>query len=230
VFTRDERRALVFLAAVTAAGGAIRVTRSAGPAPAAAAIAPGLPGEDLVQQAALSRRAEALARPLEPGERVDVDRASAAELERLPRVGKRLAARIAADRRANGPFGSLEALGRVPGVSARLRSDLEPWVTFSGGPQAAVTSPASVFPRPPSPSTRGAEAPKAPGGCPSQVSLNRATREELACLPGIGPVLAERIAADREAHGPFREIGDLARIPGIGTRRIERLKRHATIP
>src|SRR5260370_4526984 len=45
--------------------------------------------------------------------RVDVDQASAVELQTLPGIGPVLAARIVADRDSNGPFGSLEHLQRV---------------------------------------------------------------------------------------------------------------------
>jgi competence protein ComEA len=234
VFTRDERRALIFLAVVTVAGGVIRATRGTASGPAVAAVAPGLPGEDLVRQAARSRQAEAAQRPLAPGERVDVDRATAAELERLPRVGKRLADRIAANRLANGPFGSLAGLSRVSGVGASLLRDLAPYVTFGGDVPPAAVSALSTFPRQavPSaaPSAGAAATPTAGAACAAQVPLNRATHDELMCLPGIGAVLAGRIVAEREAHGAFRDIGDLARVPGLGPARIERLKGHVTIP
>jgi len=234
VFTRDERRALIFLAVVTAAGGVIRVTRGSGPATAVAAVAPDLPGEDLVAQAALSRQAEAAQRPLAPGERVDVDRATAVELERLPRVGKRLAQRIVADRQASGPFGSLAGLGRVTGVSAGLLRALAPYVSFGGAvPPAAAASPLSAYPRQAasaSAASSGAAAGDAGAACAAQVAVNRATREELLCLPGIGAVLAARTVAERDAHGAFRDIADLARVPGIGRARIEHLKGHVTIP
>jgi competence ComEA-like helix-hairpin-helix protein len=227
VLTRDERRALIFLAVVTAAGAVIRATRGAAAGSVAAAVAPDLPGEDLVAQAALSRQAEAAQRPLAPGERVDVDRASEAELERLPRVGKRLAQRIEADRRINGPFGSLAGLGRVPGVSSGLLRALTPCVTFGGVPPlAAEFSPASPGP----PQAAAAAASRAGVACAAQVAVNRATREELLCLPGIGTALAAGIVAERDAHGPFRDIADLARVPGIGPTRIEHLKGHVTIP
>src|SRR4051794_32920181 len=52
-------------------------------------------------------------RPLDAGERVDVDVATTSELTRLPRVGPRLAKVIVADREAHGTFGSLAGLDRV---------------------------------------------------------------------------------------------------------------------
>lgn len=49
-----------------------------------------------------------------------------------------------------------------------------------------------------------------------RVDVNRATAEELETLPRIGPALAQRIIADREANGPFATIADLDRVKGIG--------------
>jgi DNA uptake protein ComE-like DNA-binding protein len=63
---------------------------------------------------------------------VDVDRADSSTLERLPRIGPALAARIVADRGARGPFGSIEALQRVRGIGPKLAAGLRPLVTFSG--------------------------------------------------------------------------------------------------
>jgi len=67
-----------------------------------------------------------------PGSRLDLDRASVEEIDRLPRVGTALARRIVASRDSAGPFGSLEALRRVKGVGAGTLEQLAPLVTFSG--------------------------------------------------------------------------------------------------
>lgn len=48
------------------------------------------------------------------------------------------------------------------------------------------------------------------------VNINTATLEEFVALPGIGPALAKRIIAYREAHGPFQSIEDLTKVQGIG--------------
>ncbi|MEY3072338.1 MAG: hypothetical protein RLZZ353_534 [Actinomycetota bacterium] len=55
-----------------------------------------------------------------------------------------------------------------------------------------------------------------------RVDLNRATAEELATLPGIGPARAAAIIAAREEQ-PFDEPGDLRRVPGIGEATFQRL-------
>lgn len=49
-----------------------------------------------------------------------------------------------------------------------------------------------------------------------RIDLNRADAAQLEELPGVGPVLAARIVADREANGPFARVEDLGRVPGVG--------------
>lgn len=71
--------------------------------------------------------------PPSPSLPIDVDRASAVELEALPRIGPALAARIVAEREANGPFGGLDALDkRVKGIGVALARAIQPFVRFSG--------------------------------------------------------------------------------------------------
>ena len=53
-------------------------------------------------------------------------------------------------------------------------------------------------------------------GVGSRVDLNTATASELDALPGIGPVLAQRIVDHRTRHGPFRAVEELDDVPGIG--------------
>ncbi len=50
--------------------------------------------------------------------------------------------------------------------------------------------------------------------------INRATRDLLTTLPGIGRVLAESIVSQREQSGFFTNTEDLLRVPGIGKKRM----------
>lgn len=56
-----------------------------------------------------------------------------------------------------------------------------------------------------------------------RVDLNLATAEELETLPGVGPVLASRIVAHRDEHGPFVDVGQLRQVSGIGDKTFQRL-------
>jgi competence protein ComEA len=62
------------------------------------------------------------------------------------------------------------------------------------------------------------------------IDLNRAGVDELEGLPGVGPVLAERIVAYRTDHGPFQAIEDLLSVSGIGERKLESLRPHLRPP
>lgn len=78
---------------------------------------------------------------------------------------------------------------------------------------------------PPAPGS-GTGQERAPGG---KVNLNLATVAELDGLPGVGPVLAERIIEYREKNGGFRAVEELRKVDGIGATRYERLKELVTI-
>lgn len=53
-------------------------------------------------------------------------------------------------------------------------------------------------------------------GTATQIDVNHATVSELDALPGIGPVLAQRIVAYRTQHGSFARTRDLLNVTGIG--------------
>lgn len=56
------------------------------------------------------------------------------------------------------------------------------------------------------------------------VDINRASEEDFAKLPGVGPELARRIVAFREKHGPFRRVEDLLVIRGIGHKKWRKIR------
>ena len=61
-----------------------------------------------------------------------------------------------------------------------------------------------------------------------RVSLNRASREELEKLPGIGPALAARIVEHRERYGHFRRPEHLMLVRGISERLFRQLRPRVT--
>jgi competence protein ComEA len=63
------------------------------------------------------------------------------------------------------------------------------------------------------------------GGAPATpLDLNVATSEQMQQLPGVGPVLAQRIIDYRTQHGGFRTVEELRQVTGIGARRFAELK------
>jgi DNA uptake protein ComE-like DNA-binding protein len=60
-----------------------------------------------------------------------------------------------------------------------------------------------------------------PAAVEHRVDLAAAGTTELQLLPGVGPRLAERIAAERAARGPFDSLDDVVRrVPGVGPARV----------
>ncbi len=60
------------------------------------------------------------------------------------------------------------------------------------------------------------------------VELNSATVAQFDSLPGIGPVLAQRIFDYRNQHGKFTRVEDLRQVEGIGPKKFEQLKSQVT--
>jgi competence protein ComEA len=56
------------------------------------------------------------------------------------------------------------------------------------------------------------------------IDLNSASVDQLDALPGVGPVLAQRIVDYRQQHGSFASIDDLNNVPGIGPAKFAELK------
>ena len=65
---------------------------------------------------------------------------------------------------------------------------------------------------------------------PAGIDVDRASREELERLPGIGPGLAARIVLDRRQNGAFRSPDGLLRVRGIGPRTLERIRPYLAAP
>jgi competence protein ComEA len=83
---------------------------------------------------------------------------------------------------------------------------------LTDGQQVVVGAPGAAPPA-------GAPASGAPAGATGGgglLDLNTATAADLDALPGIGPVLAQRIVDHRAEHGPFRTVDQLDDVSGIG--------------
>lgn len=61
------------------------------------------------------------------------------------------------------------------------------------------------------------------------LSLNAASLDALARLPGITPLLAQRIIARRQTEGPFTALDDLTAIPGVDAELVRRLRPFLTL-
>lgn len=125
---------------------------------------------------------------------VDVNHNGVDAIAGVPGIGRGLAAAIVASREAEGPFYDLASLARVDGLDDRGIDRLRPFLTVGNV-----------------------------GSAPA-LDLNRASASMLDRLPGVGPVLAQRIIDDREARGPFASVDALARVRGVGPSLVAKIR------
>jgi competence protein ComEA len=79
------------------------------------------------------------------------------------------------------------------------------------------------------PSRSDGDGPSAPPG-DGRIRLNHAPADELTTLPGIGPVLAQRIVDHRDDVGRFERVEDLLEVSGIGERLLAGIRDLVVVP
>lgn len=72
--------------------------------------------------------------------------------------------------------------------------------------------------------TGGAQGVPGTSGPAAPLSLSTASKEQIETLPGVGPVLAQRIIDHRTERGGFRSVDELRQVNGIGDRRFADLQ------
>jgi competence protein ComEA len=162
----------------------------------------------------------------DPTHRIDLNRATRSELMQVPGVGPQLADRIVAERDGRGRFARVDDLAGVHGIGDATLNKIRPWVTVEPGaePAAPLPEPDRLARKP----TGTQHTVKKPGTPDGPIDLNTASLEELRTLPGVGPVLAARIVAEREKK-PFAKVEDLRRVSGIGPKKLEAIRPLVTV-
>jgi competence protein ComEA len=147
--------------------------------------------------------------PLEENERIDPNRATDVELDRLPGIGPSTARAIVAAREEGRVFRRPEDLLEVRGIGEATLERMRGSLSFANVPAGEVR--------------------RAPlQGSAPPLDLNLATAADLEALPGIGPALAARVVAARQER-LFSSIEDLERVPGIGPATLQRLRALVTV-
>jgi competence protein ComEA len=228
--TRQEQRILLILIGVIALGLAIDYYKTSRrdhalwvevplqkPAEASARREQAGEGISSAQPPEVQRqpeRAQQLADTATQRGKIDINRATAEQLQAISGVNQQAARDIIAFRDKRGGFRSAEELLQLTSVDqAVLTGVLRAVYVSAAAPTSALTPPA----RPPSPATAG------------QVNINTATLEELKSLDLIGEVLAKRIIDYRTQNGPFRKPEDIMNVRGIGKARWETNKHRIVV-
>ena len=135
---------------------------------------------------------------------VDLNTASAHQLDTLKGIGPATAKKIMANR----PYTSVDDLAKA-GLSAKEIETLKPMVTVSPAKTGAPAAP---------------EKTAGPAAMGQLVDLNTASQAELEKLPGIGKISADKIIAGR----PYSSVNDLTRA-GIAAKNISQIQHLVTV-
>jgi competence protein ComEA len=132
----------------------------------------------------------------------------------------------------------LERMDRNPGGPAAWPSARPANALPGAGPSPASARAQPRQPRPGALARTGPEPPPRPRKLhdpptgeppPGPLDLNRASVDDLARLPGVGPALASRIAEARAAAGGFASVDDLRRVRGVGPATLDRLRPYVAV-
>ena len=134
---------------------------------------------------------------------VDVNTATAKQLEAVKGIGPSLAGKIIEYRKANGLFETVDDLVKVSGIGPATLEKMKADLT--------ATKPKSV---------------PAAG---NRIDVNTADAKTLETLEGIGDVTAKRIVTHREKHGPFKSVDDLLKVERFRKSTLDRIRNKITV-
>ena len=153
-----------------------------------------------------------------PSNCININTATAEELDTLPGIGPVRAGDIITTRGELGGFSSVQDLAMVMGIGPTTLDKIitEACVTVAGGTTGDNTG-----------TDTGSSTPvTTPANC---LNINTATAEELDTLPGIGPARAADIITTRRQLGGFSSVQDLTMVMGIGPATLDKIITEACI-
>lgn len=154
-----------------------------------------------------------------PPRPVDLNRADRTELMQVPGVGPERADAILAHRTASGPFGKVDDLDAVHGIGVKTLEKVRPFVT------AGEMSVEKLERKPPPTASSGSG--KIKTGEPP-IDVNTASLAELQRLPGVGPVMAQKIIEYREAKR-FETVDELRKVSRLGAKTLDGLRTYVVV-
>lgn len=144
----------------------------------------------------------------------DINLADSAQWASLPGIGPVLSRRIIKFREAKGGFQAVADLQKVYGLKPEVFAQISERLFVTKNARSISLKSPKKYPSP---------APFPPKTL-SPINLNTADSALLTQLPGIGPVLSQRIIRFRAAKGGFGEIVELKQLYGLKPEVFERIQ------
>jgi len=165
---------------------------------------------------------------------IDINTATAKELEAFNGVGPATAVKIIDFRDSNGPFESCDDLIKISGIGQKKLEQIKPDCEASTPSKKANKKSKKASKS----SKKEANKPQAntkdqPVSVPKKanedmakgkIDVNKASAKELEQLSGVGPKTAQDIVDYREKVGGFESCDDLMKVKGIGDAKIAQIK------
>jgi len=163
-----------------------------------------------------------------PLQSIELNRANKSELLQLPGIGEHLADAIITARDERGGFRQVDDLREVKGIGPMRLEHIRPYVRVEWG-NTTMVSGSLADPAAEKNANKGRSSPSKKNPSSNQrIDINRASAAELQRLPGIGPVMSQRIIQEREKT-PFRSVDDLRHVSGIGAKTLEKIRPFVTV-
>lgn len=134
--------------------------------------------------------------------KININTATASQLEALPGIGPAISQRIVDYRNTHGKFSRPEDLVNVRGIGQSKLAQILPHVTVSSSGTRVIQ----------------------PSSSAGKIDINRAPQSELERLKGVGPATAKRIIDYRNKNGNFASLEDLLNVRGISRVKLEGMK------
>jgi competence ComEA-like helix-hairpin-helix protein len=154
----------------------------------------------------------ALAAEPRTGGLIDINTATAEQLQEIPGAGPSMAEKIIASR----PFRSVDDLKKVPGIGDATFEKFKPYVRVAGANAAPASAPGPAI-----------SSTTATSGL---LNLNTASAQQLDALPDIGPSMAEAIVKYRESiGGRFSSVDQLDNVSRVGPALLAKIRPLVTV-
>jgi len=177
----------------------------------------GKPGENLYVVPAEGTSSNEIA----AGELININTATAIELQKLPRIGPSTAQSIIKYRDEHGRFKRKTEITNVPRIGEALYNSIKDKITvenvYAKAPKKTAQKPVVKKP------VLGANP------ISEKINVNTAGVDELAKLPKIGKKTAEKIIEYRSKNGKFRDIKDVMNVSGISVTTFDSIKDKITV-